>query len=52
MAEAMTTSGYHFRVSVARGKIHCYKAPPSIAFVKELPKGATGTILKRVLRAH
>ncbi len=33
-----------------REKLAVYKAPAQVAFVKELPKSATGKILKRVLR--
>ena len=33
-----------------REKLAVYKAPVQVAFVKELPKSATGKILKRVLR--
>ena len=33
-----------------REKLAVYKAPAQVAFVKELPKSATGKILKRMLR--
>ena len=33
-------------------RIAVYKAPESVEFVKELPKSATGKILKRVLRTQ
>ena len=37
-------------VDYCREKFAVYKAPAQVAFVKELPKSATGKILKRVLR--
>ncbi len=37
-------------VDYCREKLAVYKAPAQVAFVKELPKSATGKILKRVLR--
>ena len=33
-------------------RIAVYKAPQTVEFVSELPKSATGKILKRVLRAQ
>ena len=37
-------------VDYCREKLAVYKAPAQVAFVKELPKSATGKILKRMLR--
>lgn len=37
-------------VAYCREKLAVYKAPAEVAFVKELPKSATGKILKRMLR--
>jgi len=37
-------------IDYCREKLAVYKAPAQIAFVNELPKSATGKILKRVLR--
>ena len=37
-------------VAFCRDRMAVYKAPTSVEFVKELPKSATGKILKRVLR--
>ncbi|MBE0614953.1 MAG: long-chain fatty acid--CoA ligase [Burkholderiales bacterium] len=37
-------------IDYCREKLAVYKAPELVAFVKELPKSATGKILKRVLR--
>jgi len=39
-------------VAFCRDRMAVYKAPASVEFVKELPKSATGKILKRVLRAQ
>ncbi len=37
-------------IAFCRERLAVYKAPAAVAFVKELPKSATGKILKRVLR--
>ena len=37
-------------IAYCRERMATYKAPESVEFVKELPKSATGKILKRVLR--
>jgi len=37
-------------IAYCRERLAVYKAPASVEFVKELPKSATGKILKRVLR--
>ena len=37
-------------IAFCRERIAAYKAPESVEFVNELPKSATGKILKRVLR--
>jgi long-chain acyl-CoA synthetase len=37
-------------IDYCREKLAVYKAPAQVAFVKELPKSATGKILKRMLR--
>ncbi len=37
-------------IAYCRERIAVYKAPEQVEFVKELPKSATGKILKRVLR--
>ena len=39
-------------IAFCRDRMAVYKAPASVEFVKELPKSATGKILKRVLRAQ
>jgi long-chain acyl-CoA synthetase len=39
-------------VAFCREHLAVYKAPASVEFVRELPKSATGKILKRVLRAR
>jgi long-chain acyl-CoA synthetase len=39
-------------IAYCRERIAVYKAPHSVEFVSELPKSATGKILKRVLRAQ
>jgi long-chain acyl-CoA synthetase len=39
-------------VAFCRDRLAVYKAPASVEFVKELPKSATGKILKRVLRVR
>ncbi len=39
-------------IAYCRERIAVYKAPESVEFVKELPKSATGKILKRVLRTQ
>jgi len=39
-------------VGFSRERMAVYKAPSSVEFVKELPKSATGKILKRVLRSQ
>jgi len=39
-------------IAFCRERLAVYKAPVSVEFVKELPKSATGKILKRVLRAQ
>jgi long-chain acyl-CoA synthetase len=39
-------------IAFCRDRMAVYKAPGSVEFVKELPKSATGKILKRVLRAR
>jgi long-chain acyl-CoA synthetase len=39
-------------IAFCRERLAVYKAPASVEFVKELPKSATGKILKRVLRAQ
>jgi long-chain acyl-CoA synthetase len=36
-------------ISYCREKAAVYKAPSVVSFVDQLPKGATGKILKRVL---
>jgi long-chain acyl-CoA synthetase len=38
-------------VAFCRDRLAVYKAPATVEFVSELPKSATGKILKRVLRA-
>ena len=37
-------------IAYCREKLAVYKAPESVEFVRELPKSATGKILKRILR--
>jgi acyl-coenzyme A synthetase/AMP-(fatty) acid ligase len=37
-------------IEFCRGKIGKYKTPKSIAFAKELPKSATGKIVRRQVR--
>jgi long-chain acyl-CoA synthetase len=39
-------------IAYCRERIAVYKAPQTVEFVSELPKSATGKILKRVLRAQ
>ncbi len=39
-------------VAFCRERLAVYKAPAAVEFVRELPKSATGKILKRVLRAE
>lgn len=39
-------------IAFCRDRLAVYKAPASVEFVKELPKSATGKILKRVLRSQ
>ncbi len=39
-------------ITFCRDHLAVYKAPASVEFVRELPKSATGKILKRVLRAE
>ncbi len=39
-------------IAFCRERLAVYKAPVSVEFVKELPKSATGKILKRILRAQ
>ncbi len=39
-------------IAYCRDRIAVYKAPATVEFVKELPKSATGKILKRVLRGQ
>jgi long-chain acyl-CoA synthetase len=39
-------------IGYCRERMAVYKAPSSVEFVRELPKSATGKILKRVLRAQ
>ena len=39
-------------IAYCRERIAVYKAPQTVEFVRELPKSATGKILKRVLRAQ
>ncbi|MBI1802285.1 MAG: long-chain fatty acid--CoA ligase [Chloroflexi bacterium] len=39
-------------IAFCRERIAVYKAPEAVEFVKELPKSATGKILKRVLRGQ
>ena len=46
------TAGGEEIISFCRERLAVYKAPASVEFVKELPKSATGKILKRVLRAQ
>jgi len=37
-------------IAYCREKLAVYKAPEAVEFVRELPKSATGKILKRILR--
>ena len=37
-------------IAYCREKLAVYKAPERVEFVRELPKSATGKILKRILR--
>ena len=37
-------------IAYCRERLAVYKAPARVEFVRELPKSATGKILKRVLR--
>ena len=39
-------------IAYCRERMAVYKAPESVEFVQELPKSATGKILKRVLRTQ
>ena len=39
-------------IAFCRERLAVYKAPAAVQFVRELPKSATGKILKRVLRAR
>ena len=39
-------------IAYCREKLAVYKAPEAVEFVRELPKSATGKILKRILRDH
>ena len=39
-------------VAYCRERMAVYKAPAAVDFVKELPKSATGKILKRLLRTQ
>jgi acyl-coenzyme A synthetase/AMP-(fatty) acid ligase len=39
-------------VAYCRERMAAYKAPASVEFVPELPKSATGKILKRLLRTQ
>jgi long-chain acyl-CoA synthetase len=39
-------------IAYCRERMAVYKAPAAVDFVKELPKSATGKILKRVLRSQ
>jgi long-chain acyl-CoA synthetase len=39
-------------IAYCRERMAVYKAPAEVEFVAELPKSATGKILKRVLRAR
>src|SRR5205085_3974662 len=49
LKEGSTASGEEI-IAYCRERMAVYKAPESVAFVKELPKSATGKILKRLLR--
>lgn len=51
LKEGATATGDEI-IAYCRERIAVYKAPESVEFVKELPKSATGKILKRVLRAQ
>jgi long-chain acyl-CoA synthetase len=51
LKEGATTTSDEI-IAFCRDRIAVYKAPASVNFVKELPKSATGKILKRVLRGQ
>ena len=51
LREGATGSGDEM-IAFCRERLAVYKAPASVEFVAELPKSATGKILKRILRAQ
>ena len=48
-AEGETVNGDEI-IEFCRGEIATYKCPTAVEFVDELPRGATGKVLKKVLR--
>jgi long-chain acyl-CoA synthetase len=51
LKDSATATGEEI-VAFCRDRLAVYKAPASVDFVTELPKSATGKILKRVLRTQ
>ena len=51
LKDGATTTGEAI-IAYCREQMAVYKAPAAVDFVKELPKSATGKILKRVLRSQ